>query len=333
MNKYIFILIICSSLFSCKDSKEKIGAKTLFTKVSSNETHIQFENKIVNTKDLNIFNYRNFYNGGGVGIGDINNDGLSDVILTANQNKNKCNAGNIEGDNQKNELYINNKDLTFTEAAAQYNLADAGFTTHASFFDYDNDGDLDVYLLNNSFDGTFSEKIKDWSNHLSLSSMGADLADINNDGYPDVFVTDMLPEDLGRLKETSEFETYDLLQMKRSKGFHNQFMQNTLQLNNKNETFSEIAYHSGVAMTDWSWGALLLDMDNDGHKDIYVSNGIFHDLTNQDFMDFFANNIYEKMVRTGKKVRMDTIIDRMPSTANQPLFIKMKPIQNLLIRI
>ena len=449
MNKYIFILIICSSLFSCKDSKEKIGAKTLFTKVSSNETHIQFENKIVNTKDLNIFNYRNFYNGGGVGIGDINNDGLSDVILTANQNKNKlylnkgdfkfeditessgvsgknkwstgvvmvdinadgwldiyvCNAGNIEGDNQKNELYINNKDLTFTEAAAQYNLADAGFTTHASFFDYDNDGDLDVYLLNNSFipvtslsfsnkrdlrskdwdvkdilkgggdkllrndrgqfvdvseeagiygsligfglgvtvgdvnndqwtdiyvsndfyerdylyinnqDGTFSEKIKDWSNHLSLSSMGADLADINNDGYPDVFVTDMLPEDLGRLKETSEFETYDLLQMKRSKGFHNQFMQNTLQLNNKNETFSEIAYHSGVAMTDWSWGALLLDMDNDGHKDIYVSNGIFHDLTNQDFMDFFANNIYEKMVRTGKKVRMDTIIDRMPSTA------------------
>ena len=449
MNKYFFIAILYFTFFSCSNTSEEKSITTRFTKILSESTHIDFENTIENTKDLNIFNYRNFYNGGGVGIGDINNDGLSDVIFTANQKNNKlylnkgdfkfeditdtsgisgknkwstgivmvdinadgwldiyvCNAGNVAGDNQKNELYINNKDLTFTEAAATYNLADNGFTTHASFFDYDNDGDLDVYLLNNSFipvnslsfsnkrdlrskdwkvddllkgggdkllrndnnyftdvseeagiygsligfglgvtvgdinndewpdiyvsndfyerdylyinnkDGSFSEDIKNWTNHLSLSSMGADLADINNDGHPDVYVTDMLPESLSRLKETSEFETYDLLQMKLGKGFHKQYMQNTLQLNNQNETFSEIAYHSGVAMTDWSWGAILLDMDNDGYKDIFVSNGIYHDLTNQDFMDFFANKIFSKMVRTGKKTRMDTIIDRMPSTA------------------
>ena len=308
--------------------------------MTTEATHIDFVNTVTNQKDVNIFKYRNFYNGGGVAIGDINGDALPDVYFTANQGRNKlyinqgdfqfkdiskkagvqgknswstgvvmvdinadglldiyvCNAGNTKGDDQKNELFINQGDLTFTEEAEKYNLADSGFTTHAAFFDYDQDGDLDVYILNNSFipvsslgfvnkrnlraenwsipeifkgggdkllrndqgkfidvseaagiygsligfglgvtvgdintdglpdiyvsndfyerdylyvnqgDGTFKEDIKNQMQHLSLSSMGADMADLNNDGLPEVFVTDMLPEADQRLKETTSFE-------------------------------------------------------------------------------------------------------------------------------
>ncbi len=456
-SKFLYGFLIIVVFISCgkkQANEENTEQKnTLFTKLSSTTTNIDFTNQVDNQKDFNIFTYRNFYNGGGVAIGDINNDGLPDVYLTANQKENKlylnkgnfqfedisnaskttgknawstgvvmvdinadgwldiyvCNAGNVKGDDQKNELFINNGPstssgtITFTEKAAEYNLADSGFTTHAAFFDYDLDGDLDVYLLNNSFipvsslgyvnkrnlrakdwdipdilkgggdkllrndngkfidvsesagiygsligfglgvtigdvnkdllpdiyvsndfyerdylyinkgDGTFSEEIKNWIQHLSISSMGADMADINNDGYPEIFVTDMLPEDDQRLKETSNFESYDVYRLKKSRDFYNQYMQNSLQLNNRDHTFSEIAFYSGVAKTDWSWGALLFDMDNDGYRDIFVSNGIYHDLTNQDFMNFFANDIIQKMILTGKKEEVDSIISKMPS--------------------
>jgi len=144
------------------------------------------------------------------------------------------------------------------------------------------------YLYINNGDGTFTEDIKNRMPHISLASMGADMADLNNDGKPEVFVTDMLPEGDERLKNTSDFERYDLYRLKLEKDFYHQYMQNALHLNNGNDTFSEIAFYSGVGRTDWSWGALLFDMDNDGYRDIYVCNGIYHDLTNQDFMDFFA---------------------------------------------
>ncbi|MCH4822855.1 VCBS repeat-containing protein [Gramella lutea] len=452
MNKSSFLLLFLIIAVSCGKDKEETGVQNSndfrFTEMPSDSTGIDFINKVDNEKEFNIFNYRNFYNGGGVGIGDLNNDGLPDVYLTANREKNKlylnkgnfkfediskssgtegsrswstgvtmvdintdgyldiyvCNAGNLEGDDKKNELFINNGDLTFTEKAAEYNLDDTGFGTHAAFFDYDSDGDLDVYILNNSFipvsslgyvnkrelrsedweipdllkgggdkllrnddgnftdvsekagiygsligfglgvtigdingdflpdiyvsndfyerdylyinqgDGTFREKIKDYMQHLSLSSMGADMADLNNDGLPEIFVTDMLPEDDARLKETGDYERYDLYQLKKSRDFYNQYMQNTLQLNNGNGTFSEIAHFSGVAKTDWSWGALLFDMDNDGYRDIFVSNGIYHDLTNNDFMDFFANDIIQKMSITGKKEVIEEVINKMPST-------------------
>jgi len=446
----IVLVIIVNS---CESEKKKNPIDNnanapLFTLTNPEDTGIEFTNTVTNQKDFNIFKYRNFYNGGGVAIGDINNDGLPDAYLTANQTKNKlylnqgdfkfedisensnaagnrswstgvvmvdinadgwldiyvCNAGNVKGDDQKNELFINNGDLTFTEKAEEYNLADSGFTTHTAFFDYDSDGDLDAYILNNSFipvnslgysnkrnlrsedwdlpelfkgggdkllrnddgkftdvsedagiygsligfglgitigdvnndmlpdiyvsndfyerdylyinngDGTFTEDIKNQMSHLSLSSMGADMADINNDGNPEIFVTDMLPQEDERLKNTTDFERYDVYQLKKSKGFYNQYMQNTLQLNNGNGSFSEIAYFSGVAQTDWSWGALLFDMDNDGYKDIYVCNGIYHDLTNQDFIDFFANEVYQKMALSGVKTSQDSIINSMPST-------------------
>ena len=173
--------------------------------------------------------------------------------------------------------------------------------------------------------------------HLSLSSMGADMADINNDGNPEIFVTDMLPQEDERLKNTTDFERYDVYQLKKSKGFYNQYMQNTLQLNNGNGSFSEIAYFSGVAQTDWSWGALLFALANDGYKDIYVCNGIYHDLTNQDFIDFFANEVYQKMALSGVKASQDSIINTMPSTPisnyayknNQDLETSLKSGRNL----
>ena len=454
MIKKGFLIALGMLCFSCVEDREaeknekESQKELLFTKTNPDSTGIHFINMVENERDFNIFNYRNFYNGAGVGIGDINNDGLPDIYFTANRKKNMlflnkgdfkfddisksagvegekswstgvtmvdinadgfldiyvCNAGNVKGDDQKNELFINNGDLTFTESAEEYNLADSGFGTHAAFFDYDGDGDLDVYLLNNSFipvsslgyvnkrelrsedwdipevmkgggdkllrnddgkftdvskeagiygsligfglgvtigdvnqdflpdiyvsndfyerdylyinqgDGTFKEEIKNYMQHLSLSSMGADMADINNDGLPEIFVTDMLPEDDKRLKETGDYERYDLHQLKKSRDFYNQFMQNTLQLNNGNGTFSEIAHYSGTAKTDWSWGALLFDMDNDGYRDIYVSNGIYHDLTNNDFMNFFANDIIQKMTLTGKKEEIENIINKMPST-------------------
>ena len=458
MNRIKILPFFIALFFAgCRNNqKVEIRKETLFQLIPSEVSGISFLNKITNEKNLNIFLYRNFYNGGGVGIGDINNDGLADIYMTANMEKNKlflnlgdfkfqditassgvagehawstgvvmvdvngdglldiyvCNAGNVKGDNQKNELFINNGDQTFSEKAEKYGLADNGFTTHAAFFDYDMDGDLDVYILNNSFipvnsmqysnqrmvrsekwdvpelvkgggdkllrndngkfkdvseeagiygsligfgmgvtvgdinqdmmpdiyvandfyerdylyinngDGTFKESIKNWMAHLSLASMGVDMADINNDGFSEIYVTDMLPEGDTRLKNTSEFERYDIYQLKLRDDFYHQFMQNTLQLNNGNGTFSEIAFYCGVAETDWSWGPIMFDMNNDGYIDIFVSNGIYHDLTNQDFIDFFANDIIQKMTLSGKKEVVDSIINKMPS----------KPVPNYALR-
>jgi hypothetical protein len=427
---------------------------TVFEKVEN--SGIVFTNALENNKDFNIFSYRNFYNGAGVAIGDINNDGLADVFMTANMGQNKlflnkggfqfedisdkagfkpkqqwstgvvmvdinadglldiyvCNAGYQKGVALGNELWINKGDLRFEEQARVHNLAFDDFTTHAAFFDYDLDGDLDCYILNNSFipvntlnysnkrdlrardwpvadflkgggdrlmrndggrftdvsdtagiygsligfglgvtvgdvnddgypdiyvsndfferdylyinqrDGRFREELEQRIAHLSHSSMGADMADINNDLHPDIFVTEMLPDDDYRLKTTTTFEYVDVQRFKVNSGFYYQFMQNTLQLNNGQGRFREIAHYSGVAASDWSWGALIFDADNDGLNDIYVSNGINNDVTDQDFIDFFANDVIQRMVMTGRKEQIDEIISRMPSV----------PLQNKMYR-
>ena len=442
-------MLLTVVFYSCSidNNLSKNDTETLFTLLDAKETGINFLNKVKNQKNFNIFKYRNFYNGGGVAIGDINNDGLADIYLTGNMVANKLylnkgnltfedisvsagiegnkpwstgvvmvdvnqdglldiyvsNAGNLEGNNHDNDLYINNGDLTFTEKASDFNLAKTGFSTHASFFDYDKDGDLDAYILNNSNipvtslgyaeqrdkraqdwenvpqifrgvgdmllrndngkftdvseeagiygsligfglgvmvtdmngdfypdiyvsndfyerdylyinnqDGTFKEDITNWTSHLSLSAMGVDIADINNDGNADIFITDMLPEADQRVKSVMEFEGYNVFKLKQSKDFSQQYIQNTLQLNNGNSTFSEVAYFSGVAKTDWSWAGLLFDMDNDGNRDIFITNGINHDLTDLDFVNFFANEIIQKMALTGKKQAIDSIINKMP---------------------
>jgi hypothetical protein len=452
MKRVYGLILVLFLTYSCNNEIEKTEgvenkATTLFELMPTGDTGIDFVNEVANQKNFNIFKYRNFYNGGGVAIGDVNNDSLPDIYLTGNMVANKLylnkgnfqfedisesagikgnkpwstgvcmvdingdglldiyvsNAGNMEGDNHDNDLYINNGDLTFTEKAKEYNLAETGFSTHASFFDYDKDGDLDAYILNNSNipvsslgyaeqrevraqdwegvpdifkgvgdmllrndngkfidvseeagiygsligfglgimvtdinkdlypdlyvsndfyerdylyinnqDGTFSEEIKKWTSHLSLSAMGIDIADINNDGNSDIFITDMLPEKDQRVKSVMEFEGYDVYKLKQGKDFYQQYIQNTLQLNNGNGSFSEVAYFSGVDATDWSWAGLLFDMDNDGLRDIFITNGINHDLTDLDFVDFFANEIIQKMALTGKKASIDSIINKMP---------------------
>ncbi len=436
--------MLCAFIVSGCSTRQ---SKKLFERIPSKNCGIDFFNKVENTEDFNIFSYRNFYNGGGVAIGDINNDGLSDVYLTSNLGDNRlflnkgnfnfeditesagvmgtkswstgvimvdinndglldiyvCNAGYVQKDDQENELFINNGDLTFSEKAKDYNLNENGYTTHAAFFDYDQDGDLDAYILNNSFipvntlnysdkrelyahdwpvkdfikgggdkllrndaghftdvtreagiygsligfglgitigdingdhlpdmyvsndfferdylyinqgNGTFKEDIMNWMEHISLSSMGADMADLNNDGFPEIFVTEMLPDDEYRLKTKTLFENYNIYDLKLKRDFYHQYMHNTLQYNNKNQSFSEISWYSGTSASDWSWGALMFDADNDGFRDIYVCNGVYQDVTDQDFMDFFANEIAQKMALTGEKEDMQKVLDKMPS--------------------
>jgi enediyne biosynthesis protein E4 len=449
----IFILLALG-LASCNLDQRKADA--LFEQLPAEQTHLDFVNTLHDDKSFNIFNYRNFYNGGGVAIGDVNNDGLPDVFVTSNFDDNKlylnkgnfefedisekagikgkhawstgvtfadlngdgwldiyvCNSGNrkyTDGsqDDRSNELYISNGATggipTFSEKAQSYGLDDKGFGTHAAFFDYDRDGDLDMYLLNNSFtpigrlgyenlrkyrdplggdklfrndgarftdvsekagiygsligfglgitigdvnndnwldiyisndfherdylyinqqDGTFKETIKEQMPHISLSSMGADVADINNDGNLDIFVTDMLPGDDRRLKTTSVYEGYELTEFKYKQDYWHQLMRNNLQLNNGDGTFSEIGCLAGVQATDWSWGALIFDMDNDGRKDIFVANGIAKDLTDQDFVNFLGAEENIRQALETRTVDVQGLISKISS----------KPIPNYAFR-
>ena len=424
------------------------GEGRLFTQLPSSYTGVRFTNRVEDTPELNVFTYRNFYNGGGVGVGDLNGDGLPEVMLTSNEHGNRlylnkghfkfqditdaadiggkgfwatgvtfadvngdglldvyvCYAGNIAGKRRANELYINKgvdaKGFpTFSEEAVQYGIADEGYSTQGAFFDYDRDGNLDLYLVNNSFrpvtsfglrnirhvrdklgghklfhndgngkftdvsdkagifgseiafglgvvvsdvdrdgwpdiyvandfferdylyindrDGTFTEQLDKQMPYLSYFSMGLDIADINNDGWPDIYTTDMLPEDEYRLRTTSSFESYDVYQAKVNNGYHYQLMRNMLQLNNGNGTFSDIGQMAGVARTDWSWSALIADLDLDGHKDIYVTNGIAKDVTSQDYVAFLANDQTMLTATKGKRVDFKGLTDAMSSTKLQ----------------
>ncbi|MCO5945741.1 VCBS repeat-containing protein [Mucilaginibacter flavidus] len=439
-------------LVGCDANKTKQAqSNTLFSLLPSSATGVGFSNIVNYTEQFNVYTYRNFYNGGGVAIGDINNDGLPDIFFCGNQQSNRlylnkgnfqfeditekaglssagvwstgvtladvngdglldiyvCKSGDFSGKNRSNQLFINNGNLTFTEKAAEYGLNNKGLCTHAVFFDYDHDGDLDCYLLNNSFrsvgnydlikdqrntpdplggnklyrndgghftdvtsqagiysskigfglgvtisdvngdgwddiyvsndfferdylyinnhDGTFKECLPDVIRELSQNSMGADIADINNDGYPDIYVTDMLPEPEARLKTKTAFENWDKYQSDLQNGYYQQFLRNVLQLNqgpmmNKNSkqmqaNFSEIGRLSGVYATDWSWGALITDLDNDGFKDVFVSNGIYKDLTDQDYIQFMANPREVRKMMVSVKEPIKKLIDKMPSEA------------------
>ncbi|MGI8635963.1 MAG: VCBS repeat-containing protein, partial [Segetibacter sp.] len=387
---------------------------TLFQPVPGIETGINFANIVKETAGLNIISYEYFYNGGGVGLGDFNNDGLIDIYFSGNMQPGKlylnkgnwkfeditskagvggkrgwktgvsiadvngdglqdiylCYSGPLNKEQRTNELYINNGDLTFTEKAGKMGVADSGYSTQAVFFDYDRDNDLDLFVINhnnknlrnfdasfvkkmidsdagdrlyrndnnvftdvtaaagiisnplgyglgvavsdlnndgwpdlyvtndyveedylyiNNHDGTFSEKLKEELGHLSNFSMGCDIADINNDGWTDIFTLDMLPEDNRRQKLIYMPDNYELYNNQVQNGFYHQLMRNMLQINNGNGTFSEIGQLSGVFCTDWSWGSLLADFNNDGYKDLFITNGYGRDMTNRDFVKFYAN--------------------------------------------
>ena len=386
---YFIILLVVTS---CSNGE----LETQFQLISSEQSGISFSNDLSYTDDFNVYKYRNFYNGGGIAVGDINNDGLVDLYFTANQKSNElylnqgdfkfkritkqagvqgekawatgvtmvdinadgwldiyvCNSVDVDGDNKQNELFVNNQDGTFKEDASTYGLDYKGFSTHSVFFDYDKDGDLDVYLLNNSYqaigsfdlrreerpkrdalggdklmrndngffvdvseqagiygsvigfglgvtvgdlngdqwedifisndfferdylylnqqNGSFKEVLTEQIKSISGASMGADMADIDNDGDNDIFVTEMLPSDYQRLKSVTTFEDWNRYQYNVKNTYHHQFTRNMLHRNNDNASFSEVGRLAGVEATDWSWGALFFDMDNDGLKDLFV---------------------------------------------------------------
>lgn len=404
------ILIAC---FACAPDS---GEDNLFELLSSDNTGIDFRNDLTSSDSLNIIEYLYFYNGGGVALGDVNNDGLVDIYFTSNQGENKlylnkgdlqfeditakagvdggggwstgvtmadvngdglldiyvCQVGDYKGLQGKNRLYINNGDLTFSEKAAEYGIDFEGFSTHAVFFDYDQDGDLDLYLLNHSIkkpevfshadtkftsqdekggdklfrsrvaqgeesmeevtleagilssslgfglgvgiadvnqdgwldiyvsndfteddylyinqgDGTFSESLHEYMAHTSRYSMGNDLADINQDGLPDIFTTDMLPEDPEIWMKSVGEDKQEVFDVKKRLGYGDQYVRNHLQLNRGNGKFSDIALMTNTFATDWSWSPLIFDMDNDGLVDIHVTNGIVKRPNDLDFIQY-----------------------------------------------
>ncbi|OLY95529.1 FG-GAP repeat domain-containing protein, partial [Cnuella takakiae] len=434
MKKSPILWLLLLSLLACKQKATPV----LFTQLDSAQTGIGFRNDLAYDAQFNIYTYRNFYNGGGVAIGDVNSDSLPDVFFTANMGPNKlylnkgnfrfeevtqkagigkkgkwstgvsmadvngdgkldiyvCNSGDIKGDFRQNELYINKGDGSFEEKAAAYGLDERGLSTHAAFFDYDKDGDLDMFLLNNSFkaigsfnlkenertkrdslgghkffrndgnhfsdiseqagiygsvigfglgvtvgdvnndgwqdiyvsndfferdylyinkkDGTFSEELEQQMISTSNASMGADMADINNDAHPDIFVTEMLPQSEARVKTNTTFQSWDKFQLDLQYGYYYQYTRNMLQLNLGNGHFTDIGRFAGVHATDWSWGALITDMDLDGNKDIFVANGIYQDLTNQDYIQYISNESFFKQVSSGA-ADYRKMIDLIPS--------------------
>ncbi len=405
---YIYCFVLVFLIASC--NKENTADK-LFSKLDASETGIDFKNKLTETHKYNYFTYPYMYLGGGVSVGDINNDGLEDIFFTGNMVPNKLylNKGNlkfedisesagIKGDKRwyagttfvdidqdgyldiycsvsgknpphNNVLFINNKDNTFTEKAKEYGIDCDGQSMQSTFFDYDKDGDLDLYVINypptsfiapleyydymldnhelkdsdrlyrnddgkftdvtveaglssfglslgvvasdvnndgytdifvsndfnapdflfiNNQDGTFTNQIDTSLQQTSFFGMGADIADFNNDGYMDIFQLDMSAEDNFRSKANMSAMDPAAFYKSVDIGLHHQYMQNSLQLNNGNEEgelplFSNVSRLAGVSSTDWSWAGLLADFDNDGWKDLFVTNGIRRDVNNKDF--------------------------------------------------
>jgi len=439
-----YILLLFSVFLSCSFQDQK-SQPAGFILLDRDQTNIDFRNDLTMSEELNTYTYRNFYNGAGVAIGDINQDGLADIYFCGNMVDNKlylnlgnfkfkditgeagvacpnvwstganmvdingdgwldiyvCKSGPPGGPNRQNQLFINNQDRTFREEAEKWGINDEGLSTHAAFFDFDNDGDLDMYLLNNSLrsigaydlqdgqrnkrdtlggnklyrndgsqftdvseqagiygsaigfglgvtisdinldgwmdiyvsndffekdylyinqrDGTFKESIENLTKEISMGSMGADIADINNDGWPDIYVTEMLPETWARVKTKTPFEKWDKYVANISNGYFRQFTRNTLQLNtgllpDGEINFQEISRYTGLHATDWSWGALIADFTNSGDKDIVVANGIGKDLTDHDYINFYANNSLSFAYSQRDSSMLTRLISEMPSS-------------------
>lgn len=442
-NLILFILLTILLFSSCTEEKDH----TLF--ILRDDIGIDFANNLTYTEEFNPYTYRNFYNGGGVALGDINNDGLIDIYFTGNQVENKlylnkgdwkyeditksagvtcsdvwssganfvdinsdgyldlyvCKAGKPEGGIRHNELFINNGDLTFREASSDYGLDITGLGIHSAFFDYDKDGDLDCYLLNNSMrsvagfnldegtrevptdtgnkllqnrdgkyydvsvdagiytssigyglgitlsdfnsdlwpdiyisndffekdylyinqqDGTFKEKGDKYMESMSLGSMGADAADLNNDGSADLMVTEMHPSSTETRKTNAIYDSWKKYNLSESKGYGHQQPRNTLQRNLDDSTFVEVGRLSGIESTDWSWSSLIADYDNDGLKDIFVSNGVYKDLLDRDYLTFTANKSRVKSLINSRTDAIKSLIDTMPSRAVSNFMFKNK---------
>lgn len=419
MKKLFSLYILIALLVSCQseDNKDTVGTLPQFSFIESEASGIDFNNALEDDPSgiRNVLSYHHYYNGSGVAVGDINNDGLQDIFLAANEVPNRlylnkgdlnfeditesaginppnkewavgavmadvnadgwldiyvCQAGfglYPDRKDRENLLLINNKDNTFTEKAAEYGINDSNESTSAAFFDYDNDGDLDLYVLNeskyvlmvfkdvyedlknpeklaqasgklyrndngkfndvtkeagvqfygfglglvtndinndgltdiyvtndysvpdymfiNNGDGTFTDSINQKTKQISFYGMGCDIADINNDAYPEIGVVDMAANDHFRdktLMASMDVEGFWFFVLEQ--GYQYAYMFNSLQLNNGNGTFSNIAALAGLLRTDWSWAALFADFDQDGYKDFYVTNGYRRYSRDNDFI-------------------------------------------------
>jgi len=442
------IFVVCCVLFF-----DPSMAQQLFTRILPEESGLHFTNVLTETSDFNTISYEYLYNGSGVAIGDINNDGLSDIFFASNLMPNKlflneghlkfkdisipsgiedgfgfhtgvtmvdinndgfldiyvCKSAAAIPNERRNDLFINNGDLTFTNKAKEYGLDDPSFHTQAYFNDMDLDGDVDLFLLNhpremkqannvtlaynnkgklvavvdtqrtyvscryyenangkyldktikaglgtyafglsaviddfnndgfpdiytcndyhqpdylyiNNKNGTYTNQFSKYFNHTSYSSMGSDYADINNDGLPDLVVLDMLTESLIRQKELKGPGNYDTHNKRVEYGLGYQYVKNVLQLNNGNGSYSDISYMAGVAFTDWSWAPLLNDFDNDGLKDLYISNGYLRDVTNMDFAVFRADSIRKALFKAKSEEEAMALLSDIPSTKIQNYF-------------
>ncbi len=414
----------------------------LFELLPASYTGVDFQNRLEETPQMNIFSYLYFYNGGGVAAGDLNGDSLPDLYFTANLESNQLylNQGDfrfqnitevaavggkkgwttgvtmadVNGDGRldiyvsqlgdyqnirgKNQLYINQGNNaqgipTFQDQAAAYGLDLIGFGTQAAFFDYDLDGDLDMYMLNhsthasgtfaratlrqekhqlagdkllrndgeqfvdvtdssgiyssalgyglgistgdvnwdgypdiyvgndfhendylyiNNEDGTFTESLEQTIRHTSRFSMGNDIGDINNDALPDIFSLDMLPSDPVMLKNSAGEDAYDVYNYKLRFGYNHQFARNSLQLNRGNNHFSEIGLLTGTFATDWSWSGLIVDLDLDGNKDIYIANGIKRRSNDLDYIKYVSNDAVQHRLEGDLTSEDMALIEKMP---------------------
>jgi hypothetical protein len=437
--KYFVLLLATFLLTSCEDKNAQ------FRLLDASETGVDFVNDLQPTADLNIFNYMYFYNGGGVGAGDLNNDGLVDLIFTTNRNSNKLylNQGGLKfkdiselsGFTTDSQTWSNGVSLVdinqdglldiyisvvgdyeilqghnllyvcqsidesglpkYKEQAAEYDLDLVGFGTQAAFFDYDLDGDLDMFQLNHSVhkngtfgkrdafkdtfhplagdrffenvngnyiekteeigiestalgyglglaigdinsdgypdlyvgddfheddylyinqqNGKFENQLSEQIRHTSRFSMGVDIADINNDGHSEIFTLDMLPYDPQVLKRSEGEDAFYNFDFKLKQGYNYQFSRNNLQLNNGNNTFSEIGLFSGVHASDWSWATLLFDFDNDGFNDIFISNGIRKRMNDMDYISYASNDeIQAKINRKEFDESDESLVNLLP---------------------
>jgi len=240
---------------------------------------------------------------------DYDRDGLLDLYIL-NQPPNPGNYSDYSGTDLLQEkwapvLYRNKGDNTFQDVTKEAGILKAGYGNSATVADINNDGWQDIYVTNdyeapdflyiNQQDGTFQNHIDDAMGHISYYSMGVDVADINNDGWLDIMALDMVAEDNYRQKSNMGGMYPEVFWKLVSQGAHYQYMFNTLQLNQGNEHFSDIAQIAGVSNTDWSWSNVIADFDNDGLKDIYVTNGLLRDIRNSDVNKKFAENVQEQI--------------------------------------
>jgi enediyne biosynthesis protein E4 len=439
---FIYLFIFPLLFFSCKEGEI---ANPLFEILDESRTGIHFNNHLSSTRKFNLFDYMYFYNGGGVGAGDFNNDGKTDVFFASSQGNNKlylnkgqlsfedistaanipidsgwstgvsvvdinndgrldiyvCRVGKLNGLPVSHNLLLVCEEIDrngiphYKDKSQHYGIDFTGFSTQAVFFDYDMDGDLDMFLLNhtihdngtfgprntmlntfnavsgdrlyrndkskfvdvtaksginssvigyglgvmvsdinldgypdiyvgndfhendymymNQGDGSFKEELTNHLMHSSQFSMGVDIADINNDAYPEIISMDMLPSDPYILKRSLGEDENDIFYEKIKNGYFYQYTRNNLQYNRKNGMFSEIGLYSGVAATDWSWAPLWIDFDNDGLKDLFISNGIPKRMNDIDYINFVSNGEIQQKIKGKNMAENDmSLIEKFP---------------------